>query len=167
MLHSYPSVPGLQTVRLCYLRLFRESAGRSCPIPRIIYTHCTTPTIFCFQKQKSLLATSKLSGAIILNVHVKSECQQCAPADVQPPPAPAETDSDCTPQPEKKFPRCRPESCDHNPDAGSRGRAAADRHPQHVGTFARSGGRAHAVRSLTERVPPSRGAVSPTRGSPR
>lgn len=88
--------------------LLRKSAGHSCPIPRIIYTHCTTPTIFCFQKQKSLLAASKLSGAIILNVHVKSERQQCAPADVQPPPHKLRQIH--TARQKKRFPQCRPKT---------------------------------------------------------
>lgn len=65
-----------------------KCAGYSGLIPQIIYPHGTTPPIFCFLKQKNLLAASELSGAVILNAHVKSKRrqQQRAPADLQPPP---------------------------------------------------------------------------------
>lgn len=69
------------------LLLFQENcAGCSGLIPQIIYPHCTTPPIFCFLKQKNLLAASELSGAVILNANVKSKRRQRAPADLQPPP---------------------------------------------------------------------------------
>lgn len=61
-------------------------AGYSGLISQIIYPHCTTPPIFCFLKQKNLLAASELSGAVILNAHVKSKRRQRTPADLQPPP---------------------------------------------------------------------------------
>lgn len=63
-----------------------KCAGYSGLIPQIIYTYCITPPILCFLKQKNLLAASKPSGAIILNAHVQSKCQERASADLQPPP---------------------------------------------------------------------------------
>lgn len=64
----------INSTGLSLLLLSQEKcAGYSGLIPQIIYTHCTTPPIFCFLKQKNLLAASKLSGAIILGVHVKSK----------------------------------------------------------------------------------------------
>lgn len=142
--------------------ILRQSAGHSCPIPQIIYTHCTSPTIFCFQKQKSLLAASKLSGAIILNVHVKSECRQRAPADAQPPPAQTETDTYCTS--EKTVPPAQAKTCDHDHVPGSRGCMAAEWHPRHMAHLCTPGGRAHAVWFLTERILTSPSDVAPTHG---
>lgn len=72
---------------LSLLLLFQEKyAGYSGLIPQIIYPHCTTAPIFCFLKQKNLLAASELSGVVILNARVKSKRRQRAPADLQPPP---------------------------------------------------------------------------------
>lgn len=77
---QHRGVPHFRTT-LFHLEIYRL---RSAPSPGtiqdsgglillIIYTHCTTHTIFCFLKQKknSLLAAHKLSGAIILNTQVK------------------------------------------------------------------------------------------------